>query len=458
MNNQDLLNLQKETFLNGKTHSEEHRKQMLETLKDMLKENEFEIYQALYTDLNKSEHETLTTELGILYTEIDFALKHLDKWMKDEPVAAPITHQGTKNYIINEPLGNVLIISPWNYPLQLALAPAIGALAAGNTIVLKPSEVAQATEQLLATLISKYFKKEYFAVVTGDKEVSDSLVGMRFDYIFFTGSTQVGKKIMKRASENLTPLTLELGGKSPAIVTSDTDIKMAAKRITWGKFTNAGQTCVAPDYVYVEAKSKNKLLKEIIKQTKKLYQNKPLENENYVKIINSSHFNRLLNLINQTDENNIIYGGKSDESTLKIEPTLLHNITWNDEIMEEEIFGPILPILTFTKIDEAISAINAQEKPLALYFFGKDKDIENKILQSIRFGGGAINDTLYHLANPHLPFGGIGHSGLGAYHGKYSFETFSHKKSIMEQTTKFDLPFRYPNAKLTKKLVKYIMK
>src|SRR5690625_2729673 len=425
MNNQDLLNLQKETFLNGKTHSEEHRKQMLETLKDMLKENEFEIYQALYTDLNKSEHETLTTELGILYTEIDFALKHLDKWMKDEPVAAPITHQGTKNYIINEPLGNVLIISPWNYPLQLALAPAIGALAAGNTIVLKPSEVAQATEQLLATLISKYFKKEYFAVVTGDKEVSDSLVGMRFDYIFVTG---------------------------------DTDIKLAAKRITWGKFTNAGQTCVAPDYVYVEAKSKNKLLKEIIKQTKKLYQNKPLDNENYVKIINSSHFNRLLNLINQTDEDNIIYGGKSDESTLKIEPTLLHNVTWNDEIMEEEIFGPILPILTFTKIDEAISAINAQEKPLALYFFGKDKDIETKILKSIRFGGGAINDTLYHLANPHLPFGGIGHSGLGAYHGKYSFETFSHKKSIMEQTTKFDLPFRYPNAKLTKKLVKYIMK
>ncbi len=458
MNGQILLNLQKESFLKGKTHSSEHRKLMLTTLKDMLKENEFEVYQALYTDLNKSEHETLTTELGILYTEIDFALKNLDKWMKNETVAAPITHQGTKNYIINEPLGNVLVISPWNYPLQLALAPAIGALAAGNTVILKPSEVAEATEVLLKTLINKYFPKEYFGVITGDKEISDELVGMRFDYIFFTGSTNVGKKIMKRASENLTPLTLELGGKSPAIVTADANIKLAAKRIAWGKFTNAGQTCVAPDYIYVEEEIKNKLLKEIIRNIKKLYKNKPLDNKNYVKIINSDHFNRLINLIDQTDDNNIIYGGASDEETLKIEPTLLHNVTWEDEVMKDEIFGPILPVLTFTQIDEVIAAINSQEKPLALYFFGNDLDIENRVLQSIRFGGGAINDTLYHLANPHLPFGGIGHSGLGSYHGKYSFETFTHKKSMMEQTTKFDLPFRYPNSKISKKIVKYILK
>lgn len=458
MESQLLLDLQNQSFLKGKTHSSTHRKLMLTTLKDMLKENEFEIYQALYTDLNKSEHETLTTELGILYTEIDFALKNIDKWMKDETVPTPITHQGTKNYIINEPLGNVLIISPWNYPLQLALAPAVGALVAGNTVILKPSEVAQATEKLLATLISKYFAKEYFGVVTGDEKISDQLVGMKFDYIFFTGSTNVGKKVMKRASENLTPLTLELGGKSPAIVTADTNIKLAAKRIVWGKFTNAGQTCVAPDYIYVEEEIKNKLLKEMIKNIKKLYKNNPLDNEKYVKIINSNHFNRLTSLINQTDENKIIYGGVSDQETLKIEPTLLHNVNWDDDIMEDEIFGPILPVLTFSHIDEVITAINSQEKPLALYFFGNDSEIENKVLKSIRFGGGAINDTLYHLANPHLPFGGIGHSGLGAYHGKYSFDTFSHRKSIMEQTTKFDLPFRYPNSKLSKKVVKYILK
>lgn len=458
MESQLLLDLQNQSFLKGKTHSSTHRKLMLTTLKDMLKENEFEIYQALYTDLNKSEHETLTTELGILYTEIDFALKNIDKWMKDETVPSPITHQGTKNYIIYEPLGNVLIISPWNYPLQLALAPAVGALAAGNTVILKPSEVAQATEKLLTTLISKYFAKEYFGVVTGDEKISDQLVGMKFDYIFFTGSTNVGKKVMKRASENLTPLTLELGGKSPAIVTADSNIKLAAKRIAWGKFTNAGQTCVAPDYIYVEEEIKNKLLKEIIKNIKKLYKNNPLDNEKYVKIINSNHFNRLISLINQTDENKIIYGGASNHETLKIEPTLLHNVNWDDGIMEDEIFGPILPVLTFSHIDEVITAINSQEKPLALYFFGNDSEIENKVLKSIRFGGGAINDTLYHLANPHLPFGGIGHSGLGAYHGKYSFDTFSHRKSIMEQTTKFDLPFRYPNSKLSKKIAKYILK
>lgn len=458
MNAQNLLNLQKETFLNGKTHSYEHRESMLLRLKEMLEENEQMIYQALYTDLNKSKHETLTTELGILYTEIDFALKNLSKWMKNESVPAPLTHQGTKNYIIHEPLGNVLIISPWNYPLQLAIAPAIGALAAGNTVILKPSELAPATEELLSHLIKNYFDEEYFGIITGDKDVSDHLVGLRFDYIFFTGSTQVGKKIMKRASENLTPLTLELGGKSPAIITADANIKLTAKRIAWGKFTNAGQTCVAPDYIYIEESIKNKFLKELVRQTKRLYKNNPLNNENYVKIINSNHFNRLMNFINQSNELQLIYGGSSDETTLKIEPTILQNISWEDDVMQEEIFGPILPILTFTDINEAISAINQQEKPLALYFFGKDESVEAQVLKSIRFGGGAINDTLYHLANPHLPFGGIGHSGLGAYHGKYSYETFTHKKSIMEQTTKFDLPFRYPNSKLGKRIVKYILK
>ena len=450
-----IFSKQRDYFLTGKTQSYKARRLLLIKLKEMLKENESKIYLALKKDLNKSKHETLTTELGLLYSEIDFSLKHLKQWMKTESVDAPITHQGTNNYIISEPRGNVLIISTWNYPIQLALAPVIGAFSAGNTVILKPSELAKATETLLFDLINKYYNPEVFAVIIGDKKVSNYLVGLRFDYIFFTGSTLVGKSIMKKASDNLTPLTLELGGKSPVIVNKDANIKLAAKRIVWGKFTNAGQTCVAPDYLYVHSSIKKKLIKEMISNIKKLYSTRPLNNKDYVRIINERHFQRLLNLI---DEDKIVHGGRYNYESLTIEPTIIGDISWQDSIMKDEIFGPLLPLLSFENINDVIDKINMYEKPLALYYFGKDENIETQILKSIRFGGGAINDTLYHLANPHLPFGGVGHSGMGSYHGKYSFKTFSHEKSIMEQTTKYDLPFRYPGSKITGKIVKYILK
>ena len=450
-----IFDQQQDYFKQGKTLSLEFRVKMLKKLKEMLKENEFEIYQALELDLSKSHHETLTTELGIIYNEIDFALKHLENWMKIESVSAPLTHQGTRNYIIPEPYGTVLVISPWNYPLQLALLPVVGAISAGNTVILKPSELASQTEKLLESLIGHYFDPQFFALVTGDKQLVQELLTYPFDYLFFTGSTAVGKEIMKQASENLIPLTLELGGKSPAIVSKTAHIKYTARRLVWGKFTNAGQTCVAPDYVLVEKSMRIPLIKAMIKEIEKQYTKTPLKNTDYVKIINEKHFDRLINLY---DIDHAVHGGTYDRDTLKIEPTLLTNIDQDAELMQEEIFGPLLPIIIYDSFDEVIPFIRNFDKPLALYYFGKNEAEETSLLKNIRFGGGAINDTLYHLANPHLPFGGVGHSGLGSYHGKYSFDTFSHAKSIMEQTTKFDLPFRYPGKKIAEKIARIILK
>ncbi|WP_106497249.1 aldehyde dehydrogenase [Lentibacillus sp. Marseille-P4043] len=421
----------------------------------MLKANEKRIYQALKMDLNKSQHETLTTELGFLYTEIDFALKHLKDWMEPEKADTPITHKGTKNYIVREPYRVTLVISPWNYPLQLAIAPAIGAMAAGNTVVLKPSEFTQATSSLLAEMIRDTFDSHYVTAVEGEKETSAQLVAQPFDYIFFTGSSAVGKLIMREASKHLIPVTLELGGKSPAIIEQDANINLAAKRIVWGKFTNAGQTCVAQDYVYVHEHAKPKLLKAMKKHLKSFYGKNPLKNENYVRIVNKKHFDRLQAYMN---DGSIIFGGKVDSDNHMIEPTLVDEISWKDSIMQEEIFGPLLPVLTFTKLDDVISKLKQMDKPLALYYFGENEQDQQKVMQHISFGGGCINDTLYHLANPHLPFGGVGNSGIGGYHGKYSFETFSHEKSIMKQTTKFDMPLRYPGSKLANSLVKRVMK
>jgi len=450
-----MINKQRDYFYTGETKSYSFRKMQLQQLKAMLKRYENDIYQALRADLNKSKHEALITELGILYTEIDFTLKHLKSWMEKQQLDAPFTHTGTKSAIIYEPYGTVLIIAPWNYPIQLAIAPMIGAIAAGNTIVLKPSEHSVHTSKLLAHMLQTTFDANYITVVEGDKEVSDQLLNERFDYIFFTGSTNVGKIIMKKASEHLTPVTLELGGKSPAIVNRDSHIKYTAKRLVWGKFTNAGQTCVAPDYVYVHVDIYPKLVKEMKKQITKLYGKHPLANKDYVKIINKQHFNRLKKLL---DNGTIIAGGKVDEKQLKIAPTLVEDITWYDPIMQDEIFGPILPMMPFKKIDDVIYNIQQQEKPLALYYFGNNnKEIEN-VLDTLSFGGGCINDTLYHLANPHLPFGGVGASGMGAYHGKASFTTFSHQKSVLKQTTAVDIPVRYPGGKLAYNIAKKIFK
>ncbi|CDQ39728.1 MULTISPECIES: aldehyde dehydrogenase [Virgibacillus] len=450
-----IISNQRAFFLNGNTMDYTIRKEQLQKLKQMLKENEAAVYQALRSDLNKSKHETLTTELGFLLTEIDYTMKHLRDWMEPTKVSAPITHKGTKNLILKEPYGVCLIIAPWNYPLQLALAPAIGALAAGNCVVIKPSEDAPATSSLLKKLIENTFDPSFITVVEGAKETSQALLQERFDNIFFTGSTETGKIIMHEASKHLTPVTLELGGKSPAIVDKDANINLAAKRIVWGKYTNAGQTCVAPDYLYVHEKVKFKLLKAMKKYIRSFYGKNPLINKDYIRIINEKHFDRLSNFLSN---GSALHGGESDRMSLKIEPTILDKITWEDPVMQEEIFGPILPVLTFKDIEDAVSMIRSKEKPLALYYFGENDNTQQQIMQYLSFGGGSINDTLYHLANPHLPFGGVGSSGMGAYHGKYSFDTFSHKKSIMKQTTKFDFPFRYPGSKLSETIINKIMK
>ncbi|MDY0396502.1 aldehyde dehydrogenase [Virgibacillus halophilus] len=400
--------------------------------------------------MNKSRQESLTTEIGFLYAEIDMAAKNLRNWMKSEKVSTPITHKGTANYIVKEPYGVTLVISPWNYPLQLAIAPVIGAIAAGNTTVLKPSEYSPATSACLAEIISEAFDPAFFCAVLGEKETSEALLKEKFDYIFFTGSSTVGKAVMRAASEHLTPVTLELGGKSPAIIDKDAKIDVTAKRLVWGKFTNAGQTCVAPDYLFIHEKVKNKLLRSMKKQMRALYGKNPLENKNYTRIVNQKHFQRLQHFM---DDGNILLGGAIDEEKRKIEPTVIDQIDWDSPIMQEEIFGPLLPVITFHKLSEVIEILKTKGKPLALYYFGEDEQSQQQVIENVSFGGGCINDTLYHLANPYLPFGGVGESGMGAYHGKYSFETFSHSKSIMKQTTKFDVGLRYPNSKIGKRLI-----
>lgn len=452
---QSIVEKQKQFYFTGRTRSYDFRMKQLNKLKTMLATYENDIYHSLKLDLNKSKHESLTTELGILYTEINFTMKHLKKWMENEQVPTPLTHKGTSNYIQYEPYGVTLIISPWNYPVQLALAPVIGAIAAGNTVVLKPSELTPHTSSLIKQMVTATFPANLFTVVEGDKDTSQALLEERFDYIFFTGSTNVGKIIMQAAAKHITPLTLELGGKSPTIVDRDCHVNYAAKRIAWGKFTNAGQTCVAPDYVYVHENVKKKFLKTLKKQIEELYGKNPLQNEDYVRIVNSNHFNRLFPYIS---EGNLYHGGNYDRTRCKLEPTVITDITWDDEVMQEEIFGPILPILTFKDLDDIIPIIQREEKALALYYFGRNKKNEQKVLQSISFGGGCINDTLYHLANPHLPFGGVGQSGLGAYHGKSSFETFSHAKSILKQTNAFDIPVRYPGGKIATKVAEKLFK
>lgn len=450
-----VVTLQKDFFLSGATKPYAFRKKQLQRLKKMLQKNERKIYSVLKKELNKSRHETFTTELGVLYAEIDFALKNLAKWMEPKHVPAPLTHKGTSNTILKEPYGVTLIISPWNYPVQLAFAPVIGAIAAGNTIVLKPSELTPHTAALIVTMVRQTFSENFFTVVEGGKTVSEQLLNEKFDYIFFTGSTKVGKIIMQKAGQHLTPITLELGGKSPVIIDQDANIKLAAKRIVWGKFTNAGQTCVAPDYLIVHKEIKTKLIHAMKKAITSLYGKQPLNNKHYVRIVNQDHFERLTRYL---QDGRVLHGGRTNIDQLMIEPTLLADVTWQDNVMKEEIFGPILPILSYSKLSEVIHMVQRQEKPLALYYFGENQKNKQKVLDSLSFGGGCINDTLYHLANPHLPFGGVGESGMGAYHGEYSFTTFSHEKSILKQTTMFDIPLRYPGSKLAYSIVKRIMK
>lgn len=454
-NYHSLILKQKAFFRSGATKELNYRIQALEALREAIRKNEQSLFQTLKEDLNKSEFEAYATEIGVVLEEIRFTLKHITDWLKPERVKTPVSHIGSTSYIYSEPYGVALIISPWNYPFQLAIAPLMGAIAAGNCALLKPSELTPKTSALLKRIITELFPEEYIAVVEGGVEASQALLAEDVDYIFFTGSVPVGKVIMEAAAKNLTPITLELGGKSPCIVHHDANIKIAAKRIAWGKFINSGQTCVAPDYLYIHESIRDEFLQEFQLATHELYGEKALENPDYTRIVSQRHFDRLHTFL---DNGNTFMGGGSNEETLTIEPTVLTEITWDDSIMQDEIFGPILPVLPYRELTEVIEGIHKHPNPLALYLFSENESVQQEVLHHISFGGGCINDTVYHLASPYLPFGGVGSSGIGAYHGKGSFDTFSHRKSVLKQTTKFDLPFRYPHVKDGLKKLKWFLK
>ncbi|ACK61327.1 aldehyde dehydrogenase [Bacillus cereus group sp. MYBK249-1] len=450
-----IVSRQKEYFLKGHTRSIEMRKNNLKKLYEGIQRFEEEIFQALKLDLNKSVHESFTTEVGYVLKEISFQLKHISSWSKPKRVRTALTHFGSKGKVVPEPYGVTLIIAPWNYPFQLAIAPLVGALAAGNTIVLKPSELTPSVSKVLKRMLDELFPEELVAVVEGGVEESTSLLREPFDYIFFTGSVGVGKVVMEAAAKQLTPLTLELGGKSPCIVHKDAKIEMTARRIVWGKFLNAGQTCVAPDYMYVHSSVKEKLIEALRHEIIEQYSKEPLQNENYVRIVSERHFERLCGFL---QDGQVVIGGNYKKDTLHIEPTVLADITWKDTVMEDEIFGPILPIIEYDNIEDVIGTIQQHPKPLALYVFSEDKEVQKKVTSNISYGGGCINDVVYHLATPYLPFGGVGSSGLGGYHGKESFRTFSHYKSILAQSTAFDMKIRYSSTKSALKFIRKLLK
>ncbi|EOP57462.1 aldehyde dehydrogenase [Bacillus cereus VDM053] len=450
-----VVNKQKQYFYNGYTRSIETRKNNLKKLYDGIQRFEEEIFQALKLDLNKSAHESFTTEVGYVLKEISFQLKHMSSWSKPKRVRTALTHFGSKGKVVPEPYGVTLIIAPWNYPFQLAIAPLVGALAAGNTVVLKPSELTPNVSKMLTRMIEELFPEELVSVVEGGVEESTALLKEPFDYIFFTGSVGVGKVVMEAAAKNLTPLTLELGGKSPCIVHKDAKLDVTARRIVWGKFLNAGQTCVAPDYMYVHSSVKEQLIEALRHEITEQYGKEPLQNDNYVRIVSDRHFERLCTFLQDGKQ---VIGGSYKKETLHIEPTILTNVTWQSAVMEDEIFGPILPIIEYDKLEDVIETIQQHPKPLALYVFSEDRKVQEQVTNNIPYGGGCINDVVYHLATPYLPFGGVGSSGLGGYHGEQSFRTFSHYKSILSQSTAFDMKIRYSSTKSALKFIRKLLK
>ena len=459
MNEQEIKNIlssQRKYFSTGSTLNVNTRIAALTKLKDSIIKHETEIQEALRRDLGKSNFESYMCETGLVLSEISYMLKHTRSFAREKTVLTPLAQFHSRSYKKPSPYGVVLIMSPWNYPFLLTLDPLVDAIAAGNTIVLKPSAYSPYTSEIIRRIISDCFDRQYVAVVTGGRSENTCLLKEHFDYIFFTGSQSVGREVMKHAAEYLTPVTLELGGKSPCIVEKTANLKLAARRIVFGKYLNCGQTCVAPDYIYCDRSVKDRLIKEIKKQIQKQYGKQPLERDDYGKIINKKHFNRVQNLI---DKNKVIWGGKADPSTLRIEPTVLDNVTFGDAVMQEEIFGPVMPILTFDSLDEAIRNINSMPHPLALYIFTGDRPAAGKVMSRCGFGGGCINDTIIHLATNEMGFGGFGQSGMGSYHGKDGFDTFTHHKSIVDKKTWLDLPMRYqPYKKLNEKLIRMFLK
>ena len=448
---------QRKFFQSGATLPHAFRVKQLKTLYSAIKKNEDLILQALQRDLGKCPFESYATELSMVYAEIKHTLKHLKDWMKDQRASTPVLSFGAKSYIHRQPLGVTLIMAPWNYPFQLTVTPLVAAIAAGNCVVLKPSRYAKHTSAVLADLIKTHFPTEYIALFEGGKKVNTALLAIRFDHIFFTGSVRVGKIVMAAAAKHLTPVTLELGGKSPCLVDQTADLEKTAHRIIWGKALNAGQTCVAPDYVLVHSAVKQDLICAMQKAIKKFFGESPLQSQDFGKIIRVEAFDRLQGLIEEEKEK-IITGGAYDRKQLKIELTLVDNPALDSVLMTEEIFGPLLPIIAYDDLMEAIEIIRSREKPLALYLFTKNKSVETWVVNNLLYGGGCINDTIMHVANCHLPFGGVGASGIGSYHGKKGFETFSHTKSILKQTFAFEVPLRYAPYMNKLNLVKRILR
>lgn len=433
------------------------RKDQLKKLSKAIKSYESDILEALYTDLGKNKVEAYATEIGITLKSIKNARKELKNWTKTKNVDTPLYLFPTKSYIKKEPYGTVLIIAPFNYPFQLVFEPLIGAIAAGNTAIIKPSELTPNVARVIKRLINETFDANYIEVIEGGIEETQTLIHLPFDYVFFTGSENVGKIVYQAASENLVPVTLEMGGKSPVIVDETANIKVASERICFGKFTNAGQTCVAPDYILVHESVKDDLITALSKTLREFYGQNIQQSPDYGRIVNLKHYHRLTSLLN-SEQMNIVFGGHSDEDERYIEPTLLDHVTSDSAIMQEEIFGPILPILTYQSLDEAIAFIHQRPKPLSLYLFSEDENATQRVINDLSFGGGAINDILMHLANPKLPFGGVGASGMGRYHGKYSFDTFTHEKSYIFKSTRLESGVHLPPYKGKFKYIKAFFK
>ncbi|MGK0367381.1 MAG: aldehyde dehydrogenase (NAD+) [Thermoproteota archaeon] len=451
----ELVQTQRDYFFTHRTKSYQYRKQALVNLKSTIIELQDEIFQALESDLNKSNFETYATELGFILEELTFSIKHLKEWMQVKKVSTPSVLLPGSSRIYHDAYGVVLLIGPWNYPFQLVMGPLIGAIAGGNTVVIKPSEYASATSAIIKKIVERTFQDEYVCVVEGAVKETQELLKEKFDHIFFTGSTQVGKEIMKAASEFLTPVTLELGGKSPCIVDKDINIAVTAKRIIWGKTINAGQTCIAPDYLFVHESIKDQLVAEMEKVIAEFYPGRIKDSPDYTRIINERHFDRIVKLL---ENETVLVGGVSDKESLFIEPTLIDVKDSTSPIMKEEIFGPLLPIMTFSDLPEVTKFINNRAKPLSLYVFSNNEDFQNKILAYTTAGGVCINDTLVHAANPHLPFGGVGESGVGSYHGKFSFDTFTHQKAVIKKSVWPDIPIRYAPYKDKIKFLKIFFK
>ena len=442
-------------FATGETYPVKNRIKALKSLRASIEKHEEDVYRALNADLGKSRDESYMCELGLVYSEISYMLKHVKKLSREHTVWTPLSQFHSRSFTKPVPRGVVLIMSPWNYPLMLSLDPLVDAIAAGNCAVVKPSAYAPETTKVLKAIIEDAFAEGHVSLVTGGREENQELLKLPFDYIFFTGSQKVGKVVLREASENLVPVSLELGGKSPCIVDETADLKLAARRIVFGKFLNCGQTCVAPDYLVVHESVREKLIDLIRNEIQRQFGEDPLQNGNYGKIINRHHYERLTGLI---ERSRVFFGGNSDYRTSRIEPTLVGPVNWQSEIMEDEIFGPILPIMSYRNLDDVLEEINSRPHPLAFYIYSRNKGNIRKIKERCLFGGGCINDCIIHLATSEMGFGGVGSSGMGSYHGRVGFETFSHRKSIVDKKTWIDLPMRYqPYTRINSKLVRMFL-